>query len=200
MLKTITGGLAAAALCAGALIPGAQAATISLETDAVSVISGETFDVRLVFSADAAGEILTSFDSDVVFDAANLALSGVSFVDPSTGLNQLLLPPAPFVPDFGFTDFTEGAQVFGVTGNTDETLLADQADEFAFAVLTFTGLATGTADIGLGLFQSFLGADFESLNIVLDETPLSVEVVPLPAAALFMLTGLAGVAARRRLA
>lgn len=200
MLRQTITGFAAALAAASALGTVAQAATISLETDASRLEVGDTFEVRLVFDADSMDEILTGFNSDVLFNPDNVGLSGVSFVDPETGRNELMLPNPEFIPDFGFNDFIEGVQVFGVTSNTDEQLLAEQADEFAFAVLTFTAISSGSADIGLGLFQEFFGADFELLNLVLDETPLSVEVVPVPAAALFMLTGLAGVAARRRLA
>lgn len=189
---------AAAAFAAGPLAT-VGAAVVSIETDAEVVNVGESFDVRLVFEAEG-DEVLAAFNSDVFYDLADVELAGVSFLDPGTGVNQLALPGAFFLPDFGFVDFLEGVQVFGVSPNVDDQLVEGQADRFAFAVLTFAAVGNGTTDIGLGLFQQFFGAGLDVLDVTLGQDVVSVEVVPLPGALAFMLTGLAGLAVRRRLA
>lgn len=188
-----------AALCGAT---AANAATLSIDTDVTGpIIRGETFDVTLNYDGDI-DEILSGYLVDVFFDEV-FALLDVSFVDPDLGFNPLVFPGGDDdLAEFGFDDFGDAATVFGISGNTDGQLLDNQPLSFTFATLTFEAARVGSGEIGIDVFYDLFGIGGDNLDVVLgnDFLSLVVDPVPLPGALLFMATGLAGVAARRKLA
>ncbi|MBB4659552.1 hypothetical protein [Parvularcula dongshanensis] len=191
--------LSAALSLAVAGFASAQAAVIAVETDDTSVMVGDIVDFRITFTADDPAEYLAEYFLELFYDDTALAFAGVSFLDPATGINQVDPPvTSEFIADFGADAIDGIVDLFGITGNSDATLAAVQADDFVIATVSFLAYAVSSAsDIGLDTIISDLGGD---LDVEFGDDVVTIEVVPLPGALVFFLTGLAGLAARRRLA
>lgn len=197
-----------AALLAAAL-PG-QAAVINLSASASSVAVGQSFqvDFRVSGLSAAAGDSLSGFDLNVLFDAAAVQLTGFSFFDASGSLNQLDLSEPG---SFGFLGNAlvsgNSIDVFGLSGNSAATLDAGQADAFRFLSLNFKALApsAGTA-IGLDLSDPNLlftdsGAGALPYTVNGDSVRLAIgqgTPVPEPGTLLLLLAALPGLALLRR--
>lgn len=196
---------ASAALCAAAFLPAAaSAAVVSVQTDTDTVMVGETFEVDVVFDAEG-DEFLSQAEFDFSFDDDLFA-----FVSATPG-DELSLEGDPgFIgsDDEPLTfeanlDGPGSLDVFAASFNSTDFLAENQADEFEIVTFTFEALMTGTGDLAVTALDDFF-ADFfgAPLGVTLGNDAVTVEVVgdviPLPGAALFLLTGLAGVAAGRR--
>lgn len=200
---------AIAAASALALTATASAGIIDFSVSDDTVTVGETFDVRVAFSSSAQGQFLTTADFAVAFDGGLFDFVSADFTDGTTGLNQLDLPD-DMGNIGGFFDaelFSDGdLGVAAVSGNEFSFLQAEQADDFTIVSLTFLAEAVGTGTIGLAsafdaFFDIFDDPDGSPLMAQFVDTSVDVSVaaVPLPGAALFMLTGAAGLVARRKL-
>ena len=182
---------AAASLC---LLPGAaSAAVLDLQTDAVTVGVGETFEVRLVVDremADLIGAAVTELD----FTDDTLSFVSGMFMNlgDTTGTE--------FV---GLFD-TDTVEAFAETNDDAATLASLQANEFTLLSLTFEAIGIGRGEVTLNeAFTTLFGPDLFSalqtriadgdVNVLVDVAP-----VPLPAGALLLVTGLGGLAAARR--
>lgn len=194
--------LAATAAAMLTVMTAANAAVVNVETDTQAVPVGGTFDIRVTFDAETETETLFDAAFDLSFDDELFAFVGASFIDPISGDNEL-----EAVEDGVFDAELTAEGILSVTaGSFDflDDLAVAQADSFTIVTLTFQNLMTGEGTFALTDFASFLvAADlFDDFGFEADigTTSVSVSAVPLPGAAIFLLTGLAGIAARRRFA
>ncbi len=197
-----------AALLAAAL-PG-QAAVINLSSSASSVAVGQSFqvDFRISGLSAAAGDSLSGFDLNVLFDSAAVQLTGFSFLDAGGALNQLDLSEAA---SFGFLGNAlasgNSIDVFGLSGNSAAVLDAGQAGAFRFLSLNFKALApsAGTA-IGLDLNDPnllFVDSGAAALPYSVDRDSVRLAIgqstqVPEPGTLLLLLGALPALALVRR--
>ena len=192
--------LLSAAAGLAALFGTANAAVLSLSTDAETVDLGETFDVSVIYEGEPdqplAEIVFDLFFSDGAFDF----VSGV-FGDGMGG-NPLDFPGGDeFLAEFSFDDLGDAVTVLGVSGNDAATLASEQPISFVLATLTFEVVAgLGFQDIGLDIFVDAFDPEGDPIEIVFGNDVVTIEAVPLPGALVFMATGLAGFAARRRMA
>ena len=202
-LKSLT----TAAFASAALVGVAHAATIDVTTGTDTVVVGDTFEVRLDFSADESAEFLFQAIADFTYDADLFSFVGADFVDPATNQNQLDLTDSS--GGFDVIEVSDGTlEIDALSADPFDVLLEEQADDFTFVTLTFTADQVGTGDLGLGAFFEFLfanegdfqTAEFFEADVLNALVAIDVQPVPLPGAAVFLLTGLAGIAARRRMA
>ena len=208
---TIIKSLTTAAFAGAALLGAASAATVDVSTTVDTVTVGDTFEVRLNFSADDSAEFLFDAIADFEFDGALFDFVSADFTDPATGINQLSLPGDPDAIGEGIFEVVElGDDLLDITAVSDNDfafLQDQQADDFTLVTLTFSAEEVGTGDLGLGAFFEFLFAndpDFANATFfeadILDAfVTVQVSEVPLPGAAVFLLTGAAGFFARRRM-
>ena len=134
MVKLVLLALVSAGL---ALLPEAPVHAIAIEFQPAdtTVGVGATFDVDVVVSGleDGIDEIVSSFDLSVIFDAAVVAATNVTFGallgDPLSIQGDLLGP--------GRATFSELSLL------SDAALAALQPDSFTLATLTFEALAPG---------------------------------------------------------
>ncbi|NVD97577.1 PEP-CTERM sorting domain-containing protein [Massilia sp. BJB1822] len=192
-----------------AALPG-QAAVINLSTSASSVAVGQSFNVdfRISGMSSAAGDSLSGFDLNVLFDSAAVQLTSFSFLDASGSLNQLDLSEAG---SFGFLGDAQASgnsiDVFGLSGNSAAVLDTDQADAFRFLSLNFKALApsAGTA-IGLDLSDPnllFTDSGAGSLPYTMNGDSVRLAIgqgaqVPEPGTLLLLLATLPALALLRR--
>lgn len=208
MLKSLTAAAGAALFAASA----ATAATVDVSTTADTVAVGDTFEVRLNFSADQSAEFLFDAIADFEFDGELFDFVSADFVDPATGVNQLDLPGDPNDIGSGIFEVIEVSddllEITSASFNSFPFLQDEQADDFAIVTLTFSAEEVGTGDLGLGAFFEFLftndddfqTAPFFNADALDSMVTVTVSEVPLPGAAVFLLTGAAGLFARRRIA
>lgn len=192
----------AATMTAGALALGtASAASVSLSADAEQVDIGDTVEIALTFTADEAAEFLVDNLFELSFDSDLFAFVGADFTDPATDQNQLDFELGGLfeaeVTDTGLVEVSAASDDFF------DVLAEQQADAFTVVTLSFEALANGTGEFALTDFSTFLfaiGLDGELFEADIAGGALTVDAVPLPGAAIFLLTGAAGLVARRRLA
>ena len=209
---TIIKSLTTAAFAGAALLGVASAATVDVSTTADVVTVGDTFEVRLNFSADDSAEFLFDAIAEFEFDGALFDFVSADFTDPATGLNQLSLPDDPDAIGEGIFEVAQLSDnlldITAVSDNSFAFLQDEQADDFTLVTLTFSAEEVGTGDLGLGAFFDFLfandpdfaNADFFSADVLDAFVTVEVAPIPLPGAAVFLLTGAAGLFARRRVA
>jgi hypothetical protein len=191
--------LIAATLTVG-LLTGAEASVIGVTSSTSHVGIGQSFAVSFDIQGltGAANSSLSSFDLDVLYDAALLRLIGVNFSDPATGRNQLDFSEA------GGFGFLGGAQskggridLFGLSGNSAGVLDAVQADVFRFASLTFEALAPAplttiaidlndTSMLFIDSGASMLATGFGNTSANID---IGVAAIPEPSTLLLVLMG-----------
>jgi hypothetical protein len=155
---------------------------------------GSTFSVVVAASnfVSGAAPSIGAFDLNVTFDPAILSLASVAF-----GSGLALPGGVGSIQDV--TPTVGGSfSVAEVSLESETALDTQQLDAFALFTITFNALNVGTSQIALTL-NGLSNAAGAALNATL--LGGSVSVVPLPAAAWLLLSGLAvfGVAARRRL-
>lgn len=179
--------LCASSLAAGLLGPGtAQAAPVVIVSASQSSVHvGESFSINFAIAGLSTGlqDSLSGFDIDVLINPALAGLTGFSFVDPSSGANQLDLPEAGA---FGFAGNASASggriDAYGLSGNSAATLDAAQADGFRFLSLMFTALApSSAAEFRLDLGDpSLLFLDSDSNGLTMSYHPASafVEITP----------------------
>lgn len=163
--------------------PSAQAAVLTLGTSASSVAVGGSFDVRLGISglSNAAGDSLSAFDMDLLYNPAVFQLTGYHFLDTATARNQLDLPESGVLPFDGAALAYAGViDAYGVSGNSDLVLDADQASGFTFLTLTFQALGNQVlSDISLVLNDPnllFLDSQYGDLSVSYANTAVMVNV------------------------
>jgi hypothetical protein len=191
-----------AAGCAATLSLGvAQAGVISVQTSATEVAPGETFEVDVIFDA-AMGEFLSTAEFDFEYDEELFR-----FVSAEPGDELVLEGDPDYIGSEDEPLVFEANQdgpgsldVFASSYNSADFLAANQADSFSIVTFTFEALMMGTGQLSVAALDDFF-ADFfgEPIMVELGDASVTVEVVPLPGAAVFLLTGLAGLVARRRL-
>lgn len=172
-----------------------QAATITVDPLHAAVISGSTFNIKVVgqdFTDFAGGTIGGGFS--LSWDPSILTLDAYS----------LTFPGDQTFGQLGVVDLTAGTLLNADVTSFNGTTLAD----FDIAVLTFTALNVGVSptDVSIGLFSGGserIWADSSGFN---NTTPnfvdgtVTVNPVPVPAAVWLFgsgLLGLIGVARRR---
>ncbi|MGH8175349.1 MAG: cohesin domain-containing protein [Steroidobacter sp.] len=186
-------------LCAALLSGRAEAIAIQLMPAATNVAIGDAFSIDVIVSdLHDAGEIVSAFDLDLLYDANLLSATGVSF-------SALL--GAPDVDAFGGGVFTPGRIDFAnVSLLTNAELLALQSDSFVLASLSFNALGAGVASllfdalappglalVGLDPFAN-LPLDHIGAAVVTVTAPTSV---PEPGSLGLLALGLLGLLARR---
>ncbi|MFT7722873.1 MAG: cohesin domain-containing protein [Roseateles sp.] len=130
--------LASAALL---LACAAQAGTVSLVPSTTTLTAGQSLSVDIMLDDLAPGQSIAAFDIDLVFNAAVLAVNGVSF-GSALGVD-------------GIDQFTDAVLSTGridlaaVSLLVDTELLAAQGGAFALATLSFLTLDAGLANLQL---------------------------------------------------
>ena len=128
-----------------------QAASITLEPGAQSVVVGTPVDVAVRISGlpgPGAAPSLSTFDLDISFDPGFVLFDSAVFGDPVLG-DQLDL--------FGFgsiTAATPGAGIvnlFELSFDLPGDLVALQEPSFILATLTFNTIAVGTSPVGVAI-------------------------------------------------
>lgn len=181
----------------------ANAAIIDINASDTSLTVGETINIDFTISdlSGASGDSLSAFDFDILFDDSVFSLTSFNFLDPILGNNQLDLPEIGAWPfDGGVSDNGNGVlDAYGVSGNTDFVLDANQATDFRFLELTFltiaevpaTSISIDLNDPSLLVLDSFWGdlnVNYASSQI--DFTASTNTPVPEPATVLLFAAGL----------
>lgn len=192
-------------LVGASALGAAQAAVVNVSASQNSVVLGGSFSLFFDISG-LSGVSLGGFDLDLNFDGSVLALTGYSFDDPSTSLNQLdLVEPGAFPFSGDAPDVGGVVDAFAVSGNSAAKLDSDQAENFRFLTLNFTTLAlsSGTtlgvnlSDANLIFFDAAganLAYSFGSAAATVAITSPNGGTVPEPGALGLVLAALTGVA------
>lgn len=165
-----------------ALTPSAQASEVRLSSSLSSVQLGDIFTLRVgIYGLRAgAGDSLSAFDLHLDH-AASASFLGADFEDASLGLNALALPEAGAFPFLGEVTQTQPGRLnaFGLSGNSQDFLDAQQASSFVFLNLHFRALAQDAAALfSLDLQDSgllFAGSDGERLSPDFGTSRLSLQ-------------------------
>lgn len=132
-------------LASGALLATApaHAAILTLKSSPATVEVGDTFAVDIEVSDLGVGTALGVFDVDVSFDESLVTLSGASF---GTGLDVLGLGSLQFA-----TPGVSSVNLFELSLDLADDLLALQPASFVLASLSFTAASAGSSAIGLSV-------------------------------------------------
>lgn len=164
-----------------------HAATISMSTTDTTVNVGDTFVVDFYISdlTSNAGDSLSAFDLDVLFDNTTLAYTGTNFTH-TAGDNQLEFTEVGSLP-FDGAAFDLGAglvDVYGISGNSDTVIDANQLDEFRFLGLEFTAIATTSfTSISIDLVDPallLLDSGFNNLSKSFSSSQVNMTISSLP--------------------
>lgn len=204
--------LCASSLAAGLLGLGlAQAAPVVIVSASQSSVHvGESFSINFAIAglSAAAGNSLSGFDINLLVNPALAGLSGFSFTDPASGINQLDLPEATSLGFTGDASLAGSAiDAYGLSGNGQALLDSDQSDAFLFLSLMFTALAPSNGaefSIDLGepnlLFLDSAGGllpvDFQSSRAVVEITASNGQI-PEPGAMALVFMALVALALSR---
>ena len=189
----------------------AQAAQINVFSSQNVVTVGGTISVFFEIGglSSALDDSLSGFDFDVRFDPTLLSLSGSSFVDPLTLLNQLDLPEAGSLGFVNDQNLAGGVlDILALSGNSSSLLDQGQADAFRFLTLTFTALAPGAlTTVSLDLMDpglAFLDSSAGLLAPTFLQSSASIAIrapgaqVPEPTSIVLLIAGAALLACARR--
>lgn len=199
MTKTATGTalLTIAAIVAQfALAGAASAVSFTLEAAPGATPVGGTIITRGVMAGftGGAGNSLSAFDVDLIYDPSMLSFSSVSFGDGTA--NPLDLPEVGALPFFGdITNLPGKLDLFGLSGNSTAVLDTLQPDAFVLFTLQFLALAPGVSTMGIDLLDpTLLFADTTLSNLfpLADSTysaAIRVDAVPEPNVAQLLLAG-----------
>ncbi|MCB1742511.1 MAG: hypothetical protein KDK91_19205 [Gammaproteobacteria bacterium] len=189
---------AVATLFLGLATQQTHAATLSLSPAAGTVQVGAPAVVELNISGlgDFAPDSLGAFLVEIEFDPAVLDID-VSDVMYGSLLGDT--DPSAFETDIVTTVEAGRVSLSAASLLLDFELDALQPSSFTLATLTFATLANGTSALSFGTVD-LSNAMFPASTLALDSVlTASVTAVPLPAAWLLFLTGLAVLSARRRM-
>lgn len=171
--KTPLASLLAAGCLAAAALP-VQAMLVSLNPSAASVAVGGSVNVDVVISGlSAAGEIVSAYDIDILFNPSVLTASGASY--DGSPWNE---PPEPsgFVSDTS----TPGQVYISLLSFLDDATLAgiQTSGSITLATLTFDGVADGSTTISFGaspVFQrNVIGRNAATLDANFGSTCIAV--------------------------
>jgi hypothetical protein len=186
MRKSIS-AFSAALLLAIGLVPSAEAFTIEIVPQSPGVDLGGTFtvDVRASDLVDGGAPSIGSFDLNVLFDAAILSVSSVTF---GSGLDL-----AGFGTVNDVADSTPGLlSAFEVSFDSVADLNTLQPGAFTLFTITFLANASGTSALDLSV-NAIANAEGQALvPDTLSNASVTVAPVPLPAAGWLLLSSIAG--------
>lgn len=132
--------LVAGAICASAPV---QAAVLTLKPSVAIALVGDAFTVEVEVSDLGAGAAVGVYDLDVSFDESLVTLNGVVF---GAGLDVLGLGSIQFdTPGVGKVN------LFELSLDLADDLLALQPDSFVLATMTFTAASGGSGAFGLSV-------------------------------------------------
>ena len=192
ILRTIAAGAAATV----GLMASASAATVNLTASDDVVLNGDTVEVAVTFTADDPAEFLVDSLFEIDFDAGLFGFVSADFATDELQFEEEGVFEAAVT--------SEGIlEVSAASFDFLDVLSAGQSDAFTVVTLTFEALANGEGTFSLTDLSTFLfasGLDGDLFEATINVASADVEVVPLPGAIVFLLTGVAGLAARRRLA
>ena len=180
----------------------ALAITIGFEPASQEVVVGDPASVNLVISGLGDGEwpSLGGFDLFIEYDPTILALSDVSFGDPTLG-DQLDVSGDGSYYDHSSHSFNV-EYLFGLSYNLPWDLNDLQKPSFVLATLTFDTLSVGTSPLEIvdpnpPFFESRL-ADEWGFALDFERESGSVSPVPEPATFILIGFGLGGIGILRR--
>lgn len=194
-LKTLCAAATLALATGGA---GAAPIIVSFTPSAQHVNVNDTVNITMSISG-LADEILSAVDFNVRYDGS---LLGPSLNIDWTGLHNALgagyaVPAPPF--QLNAFDFANGNLEWVMSAVVDDdTVAAEQADSFLMVTFSFTALADGVTQFGLGLDpdfeRNFVGRDGLTLDVTVQGACVAIgqgacNRVPEPAS--FGLAGLA---------
>ncbi|NOZ52083.1 MAG: hypothetical protein GXP08_02900 [Gammaproteobacteria bacterium] len=178
-----------------ALFSTAQVSALSINFQSLNTTTniGDTIDVDIVVSGlFDAGEIVSTYDLFVAYDASIVTASTVSF---GPYLDDLLFPSIQFADTSnpGMLEFGEISFLF------DDELAAIQPASFTLATLSFDAMSSGMSDLSFAPHPNFgvidiKGRDAQILNVnagvgTITVMAPSVVTVPEPDSLLLMLMG-----------
>ena len=180
----------------------AFAATIGFEPVSQTVPVGEPVSVDLVISGlgDGTSPSLAGFDLFIEYDPTILALSDVSFGDPTLG-DQLDVSGWGSLYDYSSYS-SDVEYLFGLSYNLPWDLNDLQKPSFVLATLTFDTLSVGTSSLEIvdpdpPFFASRL-ADENGNCLSFDSQSGNISAVPVPTTLILLGSGLSGVWILRR--
>lgn len=192
----------------------ANAAIIDVSAPITNLTIGEHVyvDFNILGLTGAIGDSLSAFDLDILFDDSVFSFTGFDFTDPVLGNNQLDLPEIGAFSFYGnvFDPGNGVLDVYGVSGNSDLVLDADQANDFRFLGLTFLAIAeTSSSGISINLTDPYLlvlDSDFGDLDISYAPAQVDIAVsssapstpVPEPSTLLLLTMGMPFLSSRIR--
>lgn len=195
--KTPLAGLLAAGCLAAAALP-AQALVVSLNPSATTVAVGGSVSVDVVISGlSAAGEIVSAFDLDILFNPAVLTATGAT--NNAAPWQDVPTDDPGFFADTG----TPGQVFISLLSFLDDATLAgiQTSDSITLATLTFDGVADGSTSVYFGAAPAFarnvIGLDSQTLDASFGSTCIAVGTgtcnqVPEPASYALVALALAG--------
>jgi len=179
----------------------ALAITIGFEPASQEVVVGDPASVNLVISGlgDEEWPSLGGFDLFIEYDPTILALSDVSFGDPTLG-DQLAIGWGATYLSSTYSSSIE--ELLGLSFGPPSDLISSQAPSFVLAILTFDTLSVGTSPLEIvdpnpPFYMSRLS---DELGEPLDFERESGSISPVPEPATFILIGfgLGGIGILRR--
>jgi hypothetical protein len=200
-MKKLLASLALAAGLGFAATPASAAVVVTFTSADTQYDVGETVVVEARISG-LGDEILSAFDTDLVFGAGVLDATSVTY--------YAVLELGGLANSYFGADFS-GGRVGTIVGSLldDATLAATQADEFLLLTYAFTAIADGVTTLTLGadldFERNFVGLDALSLDVEVGSLCIAVgtgrcggdNAVPVPGTLALSALGLLGLALPR---